>query len=163
MDSDKKLVSWLRDAYAIEQQAETALRKYADASRDYPSLNAKLVEHAAETHKHKEWIESCLKALGQSHSGFESVVGRILGAGQTAASALLGDALLTNAAATYALEHLEVATYTASVAAAEKAGKEDVARICREILKEDSAMASWLLGQLPQLTQRYLGRSEGGH
>jgi ferritin-like metal-binding protein YciE len=60
-----------------------------------------------------------------------------------------GDAL-----ADYASEQFEVACYTALVSAATQLGYEDVAVLCRRNLREDEAMAAWLLQQLPAVVSR---------
>ena len=73
-----------------------------------------------------------------------------------------GDAVLTNLAAAYALEHLEIATLAAIAAAAETIDRRDLADTCRGIVAEDAAMASWLLGFLPDLTKAYLGAPPKG-
>jgi len=161
MDLPEKLVSWLQDAHAIELHVEKSLHNYARKAQPYPELSARINQHIAETQRHATRVEDCLKSLGRSPSGLESLVAKVLGVGQTAASTILGDAVLTSCTAAYALEHLEVSTYTAIIAAAEEAKQADITRTCRQIMAEDAAMASWLLEHLPGLTRKYLDQSGG--
>ena len=47
-------------------------------------------------------------------------------------------------------------------AAAEEAGDQATASLCREILAEEQAMADWLKDHLPHVTQAFLRREEAG-
>ncbi len=156
MDPAKKLVAWLQDAHAVKQHTEKALRRYADLPGGTPKLREYLLAHADETARHRATLEALLQALDSAPSHFGSAVATILGAGQSAASSLLGDPPLTSAAATLALEQLEVATLTAIAAAARVAGENPAATKCRAMAVEDSAFLTWLSDALPDLTRRYL-------
>lgn len=161
MDLPEKLVSWLQDAHAIELHVEKTLHSYDRLAHPYPELSGRIRQHIADTRVHAEKVEKCLKSLGRAPSGFEALVARVLGVGQTAAASLLGDAVLTGCAAAYAMEHLEVATYTGIIAAAKEASQPEIVQACREIMAEDAAMGAWLLEQLPALTRKYLDQSSG--
>jgi len=73
-----------------------------------------------------------------------------------------GDEVVKGAMAGYVFEHFEIASYTALIIAAEEAGEADVARICRENLAEEEAMAEWLREHLPKVTKQFLQREEAG-
>jgi ferritin-like metal-binding protein YciE len=53
-----------------------------------------------------------------------------------------------------ASEQFEVGCYTALVSAATQLGNIDVARLCKQNLEEDRAMAAWVLQQLPAVVSR---------
>ena len=48
-DVQENLLDWLRDAHAMEKQAETMLTKTAERLENYPQLRAKLQAHCEET------------------------------------------------------------------------------------------------------------------
>jgi ferritin-like metal-binding protein YciE len=73
-----------------------------------------------------------------------------------------GDEVVKGAMAGYVFEHLEIASYTALIAAAEECGEAEIARVCRENLAEEKAMADWLQQQLPAVTRAFLKREEAG-
>jgi ferritin-like metal-binding protein YciE len=55
---------------------------------------------------------------------------------------------------------MEIASYTILIKTAEQVGDTETARVCRQILQEEEAMADWLKQNLPQLTEQYLRREE---
>jgi ferritin-like metal-binding protein YciE len=73
-----------------------------------------------------------------------------------------GDEVVKGAMAGYTFEHFEISSYTVLIAAAEAAGDQQTASICREILSEEQAMADWLREHLPNVTRQYLQREETG-
>jgi ferritin-like metal-binding protein YciE len=58
--------------------------------------------------------------------------------------------------ASYAFEAMEIASYTILISAANRVGDKETARICKQILREEKAMAAWLERNLPTLTRQYL-------
>ncbi len=58
--------------------------------------------------------------------------------------------------ADYASEHFEIACYRSLIAAAEEAGKPQVAEVCSEILEDEEAMADWIEEQIPEVTRLVL-------
>lgn len=156
MDFKEKLIRWLRDAHAIERAVEKILEGHVRGAKAYPELVQRLESHLGQTREHAARVEQCLKLLGSGPSGAEGAVGKLLGALQGAASLLLPDPVVTSVAGDYALEHLEISTYTAIVAAAEAAGQEQICSLCRRTIEEEKAMADWLREYLPILSVKYL-------
>lgn len=62
--------------------------------------------------------------------------------------------------ASYTFEHMEIASYTILIAAANSVGEAEIARVCEQNLREEEAMAEWLESNLPQVTQTFLTRAE---
>jgi ferritin-like metal-binding protein YciE len=69
---------------------------------------------------------------------------------------IFGDQLVKNVIADYAMEHFEMACYSALATAAEEAGLSDIARTCREIFGEEAEMADWLEEQIPEAARSHL-------
>jgi len=67
--------------------------------------------------------------------------------------------VVKGAMAGYVFENLEIASYTALIAAAQQAGDATTQAACERIIVQEKAMAAWLLEHLPQLTQAFLVRS----
>ncbi|HZZ56310.1 MAG TPA: DUF892 family protein [Opitutaceae bacterium] len=156
MDLKGKLVHWLRDAHALERAVEKILEGHARAARAYPELAERLLSHLGQTHEHVARVEKGLRLLGSDPSASETAAGRILGSLQSAASLALPDPVVTSVAGDYALEHLEISTYTAIVAAAEAADQEEIAELSRRTIAEEKEMADWLREYLPLLSVKYL-------
>ena len=60
----------------------------------------------------------------------------------------------------YAMEHFEIACYTALAAAAEQAGFSQVSETCRRIIPDEERMAQSLIQALPGEVVDYLFEAE---
>ncbi len=47
--ADKHLMDWLRDAHAMEEQAETMLNSMLSRVENYPELHQRIQQHIKET------------------------------------------------------------------------------------------------------------------
>ncbi|UYG04760.1 ferritin-like domain-containing protein [Halomonas sp. LR3S48] len=158
--SPKHLEDWLRDAHAMEKQAEKMLESQASRLEHYPQLKARIEQHLIETRGQAEKIEQCLSLLGTDLSAVKDLGGKLAAFGQGMAGMMASDEVVKGSLASYAFEHFEIASYKALIQAAEKVGKPEIARICEAILKEEEAMAEWLSQHLDDTTRQFLERSE---
>lgn len=158
----ERLAQWLRDAHAMEQQAETMLSAQASRLDSYPELRRRIEQHLEETKRQAARIQSCLKQMGTDTSATKDLAGKFTATMQGMGGMFAGDEVIKGAMAGYVFEHMEIASYTSLISAAEAAGETEVARVCRENLSEEKAMADWLLGHLPSVTQTFLRREESG-
>lgn len=154
----KNYIDWLRDAHAMEQQAEQMLKAQASRIEHYPDLEARITQHIQETQGQRELLESCFERLGEKPSAVKDVMGRLAAFGQAVGGSVASDEIVKGAMAGYVFEQLEIATYTTLIAAAEAAGDPETARVCRGILKQEEEMAQWLLEHLPMVAQQFLAR-----
>jgi ferritin-like metal-binding protein YciE len=156
MDEKQQIVTWLRDAHAMEQSLEQVLVRHIAAARDLLEVQARLEQHLEETQRHRDLVAECLELLDAKPSTVKSAAGGFMGAMQGMSTGIFQDELVKNALADYAMEHFEIACYSSIIAAAEDAGLERVAQICSEILRDEVAMANWLEEQIPALTRLFL-------
>ncbi|MDP9196327.1 MAG: ferritin-like domain-containing protein [Pseudomonadota bacterium] len=158
----QNLVHWLRDAYAMEHQAIEMMERQADRIKNYPELKERISRHVQETKNQAERLEQCLKRLGEDTSVFKTTMGKMVGFAQAMSGLFVSDEIVKGSVAGYVFEHYEIGNYKVLIAAAQKAGEEEIARICGEILKEEEEMARWLEKHLPLVVQQFLGRDEAG-
>lgn len=156
----ENLLDWLRDAHAMEQQAEKMLKAQSERLENYPQLKARIEEHIEETLGQQQLIDECLTRLGGSASTLKDVGGKLMAFGQAVGGSLMSDEVIKGAMAGYVFENMEVASYTVLIAAAKAAGDAETQAACEKILPQEVAMAQWLLEHLPELTQAFLQRSE---
>lgn len=154
------LLDWLRDAHAMEQQAEQMLTAQAKRLEHYPDLKARIEQHIEETKGQQKALEDCITRLGGSASTFKDIAGKIMAFGQAVGGMAMSDEVVKGAMAGYAFENVEIATYVVLIAAAHAADDTETATACIAILKQEQAMAAWLLEHLPQITKAFLSRSE---
>lgn len=156
----ENLLDWLRDAHAMEQQAEKMLKAQSERLENYPQLKARIDEHIEEILGQQQLIDECLTRLGGSASTLKDVGGKLMAFGQAVGGSLMSDEVIKGAMAGYVFENMEVASYTVLIAAAKAAGDAETQAACEKILPQEVAMAQWLLAHLPELTQAFLQRSE---
>jgi len=163
MAHKETVLTWLKDAYAMEQGIAQALEKHADDARDYPEIQLRLNQHLETTRRHIELVGSCIERLGDSPSAIKSGLANIIGWFQGVSTSLAQDELVKNALADYAAEHFEIASYTSLVAAAMSVGDEETARVCEQILLDEEGMAQWFRTQIPLITQDFLIQKAAEH
>jgi ferritin-like metal-binding protein YciE len=148
-DPEERLLAWLEDAYAMELAQLPILQNHADDARRLPEVRKRDLKHLEETRQHVKDVRRCIERLGAEPSASKQAIGRITGAMTSMASEPFDDEVVKNFLTDYATEHFEIACYRSLIEAAEEADYPDIARVCREILEEEEAMAAWLEDKLP--------------
>ena len=156
---DDNLNDWLRDAHAMEEQADKMLNAQADRLEHYPELRARIVQHIEETRWQRSVLDEILARRDISNSVVKDMGAKLMAFGQAVGGMTVSDEVVKGAMAGYVFENLEIATYTSLIAAAKAAGDSATAASCEQILAQEKAMAAWLLEHLPQVTQAFLTRS----
>jgi ferritin-like metal-binding protein YciE len=159
-DSKERLAQWLRDAHAMEEQAETMLSGQIERLENYPELRDRMRVHLEETRQQAERLEQCLDRMGEGSSTLKDAGGKLIAIGQSISGIFAGDEVMKGSLASYTFEHMEIASYKMLIAAAGEVGDADVQRVCEENLREEVAMADWLENKLGTVTTEFLRRDE---
>ena len=154
--SHEQIITWLRDAHAMERSMASVLERHLKDAQDYPATREQLEKHLNETRAHAQRLEDALETLGATPSVAKDLAAGFMGTLQAMGTGALRDEPVKNALAEYAMEHLEIAIYSSLIAAAEDAGLVDLSHTCSDILREETAMALWLEDQIPRITRHYL-------
>ncbi|MEZ2299309.1 ferritin-like domain-containing protein [Variovorax sp. RCC_210] len=158
MTAEENLMDWLRDAHAMEEQAEKMLSATADRLKNYPVLKERILAHLDQTRQQGRQVRECIVRRGGSPSTVKDVAARITATAQGLSGMFVADEVVKAALSSYTFEHMEIASYRILIAAAREVGDEATQRTCEAILVEEEAMAAWLLEQLPAITQQFLQR-----
>ena len=150
------LRTWLKDAYAMEQAIVEILERQQNQFDAMPEAQLKIQEHLDLTRTHAERVRSCVEQLGDDVSHVKSGIANVLGAVQGMSTVMANDKTVKDAMADYAVEHFEIASYMAIMAAARELGQEDIAMICERIIREELEMADWLRQQLPMVVRQHI-------
>lgn len=150
------LVSWLRDAHAMERASVDTLDRLAERLARFPELAAQFREHWRVSLGQVENIEKCLRKLGSDTSTFKDLATRFIGVAQAYAVAMVPDEMVKDCLAAYAYRNFEIAAYLSLGAAALVLEEPDVARMCEEHLQQEREMAGWLEKRIPQVTVEFL-------
>ena len=162
MAPEQELLAWLRDAHAMEMQALQMLENQERRIEHYPELGSRIRQHAEETRRQAELLESCIERRGERTSGLKDAAGQFIGSMQALSGLVMSDEVMKGAIASYTFEHYEIACYRVLIASAEQVGDTETRRVCEQILREEEAMADWLGAHLPEVTRQYLQRSATG-
>ncbi|MFT3781667.1 MAG: DUF892 family protein [Nibricoccus sp.] len=156
MKNNKQLIAWLNDAYAMERSLAKVLENHANDAKDYPLIKEKDEEHLEQTRRHASLVEECLALLNEKPSAMKGAMGSTMGTVQGAMSGMFNDEIVKNLLSDYSAEHMEIASYTALIAAADELGHTGISDICAEILEEEEEMADWLLEQIPEHIRSFI-------
>lgn len=159
-DAREHLLDWLRDAHAMEQQAEQMLKAQAARIEHYPELKARIEQHIEETLGQQALLEGCITRLGSSPSMLKDTMGKVAAMGQAIGGMVASDEIVKGSMAGYVFEHMEIASYRTLIAAAEALGDQETRAACERILVEEEAMARWLQDHLPDVTRQFLERAD---
>jgi len=154
----ERLLMWLKDAYAMEQEAETMLKAMAGRLKHYPELRGRIEAHVGETQQQSSRLKGCIEQLDGSVPVARGMLADAMAAMHAAGNSMMSDEVAKGIGISYAFEHMEIASYRALVIAARAAGREDIATVCSQILEEEEAMAKWLLGHHESVIAAFLAR-----
>jgi len=156
MAHNELVIAWLNDAHAMELGIAQVLERHIEEAKDHPAMHAGLQRHLEQTRRHAELVKSCVERMGGETSGLKTGMASVMGAVQGMTTKLAKDELIKNTLHDYGTEHFEIACYTSLIAAAENLGDQETAQVCREILRDDQAMADFLFQQIPLATVEIL-------
>jgi ferritin-like metal-binding protein YciE len=154
-ERDAKLVQYLSEAYGKERELEAALQAHIAMTAKGP-YKKRLQQHLKETKSHAKAVERRIKKLGGGKQTLQGASGKLTAVAKAPLHAIRGDGeaekMLKNAKTEYFNEHEEIATYLAIETLAGKVRDSDTAKLAREIRREEERMATFLQGQIKQLT-----------
>ena len=150
----------LRDAHAMEKQAESMLESMAGRIDNYPDLRARIEQHVNETKRQITVLEEILDRNEISRSVIKDSMSKMAALGQSIGGMFPSDEIVKGSISGYVFEQFEIACYTSLLAAAEKAGDTASIPAIEAILAEEREMADWLIKHIPQTTEQFLLRSD---
>jgi ferritin-like metal-binding protein YciE len=154
------LITGLRNAHAMERQAQELMERQSERTGEYPQVQARLKQHLKETEQQVTRLEDCLRQCGETESTFKDTV-LSLGANLAAmAHAFAGDEILKNTFANNGFEHYEIAAYKSLLALCKRAGVDGISTSLQQSLREEEEMAKWIDSHIEDVTLQYLGKEE---
>jgi len=149
-------ITGLRNAHALEAQADQLLSRQVERIENYPAMRQRLQTHIEETRRQSQRLEQILQAHGTSESTLKDLATGFMGNMAAMAHAPMQDEILKNSFANYAFEHFEIASYRALIEMAQMAGDQQAVPLLQESLKEEIAMAEWAGQNLPEVVRTYV-------
>ena len=151
---------WLRDAHAMEKQAESMLESMASRIDNYPELRSRIERHLSETKNQITLLEKILDRNDITRSVLKDSMSKMAAFGQSIGGMFPKDEIVKGSISGYVFEQFEIACYTTLVAAAKRAGDTASVPVLESILSEELEMADWLIHHIPQTTEQFLLRSD---
>ncbi|MBI3494807.1 DUF892 family protein [Candidatus Saccharibacteria bacterium] len=88
------LVSWLNDAYAMEQAQIKMLNRFINDFDDYPLIQEVLTDHLEETKAQANSIKECVENMDENVSTTKSILGNMMGTLQGASTSAYEDEIV---------------------------------------------------------------------
>jgi ferritin-like metal-binding protein YciE len=133
---------YLEDAIAAENSFESQLRAFAKEG-DNEAVKAMFEQHADETRRQHEMLTARLKDLGESPSGFKSMLAHMFGMAPKSAS--LGheeeERTVQNLMIAFAVENSEIGMYECLATVAAAAGDSTTESLARRIQQQEKDTA----------------------
>lgn len=155
-------ITGLQNAHAVENQALALIDRQLDRLARYPEVIGRLRRHRIETEAQIERLDEILATLNARGSGWKDMALGFLGNMAALSNVLAADEVLKDQMVNYAFENFEIASYRCLIALAEAGDFAAATPLLRETLREEEAMAAWVLDSLPQLTLQYVGLRNTG-
>lgn len=159
MDTRDTVVSWLKDAHAMEAAAVSSLERNIDRFKGYPTVQQKFREDLQQSKQHLQEIDQCLDRMGADRSMLKDMAMKFSGVMQPYVGAMSDDEVVKHLLAAQAYENFEVASYRSLAAAAEHIGEPQIKDMAERSLHQKKMMSEWIEQQLPTVTRQYLSRA----
>jgi ferritin-like metal-binding protein YciE len=159
-DLQEQLVTYLRDAHAMEMQSIDMLEKAVEIAGDL-QLAQLYRGHLNDTRDHERYIKQRLEALGESTSTVKNLAGKAGAIGIGMLAQAMPDTPAKLAAVAFAYENFEVAAYRMLRKAAEEADDSETVSMCDRILPSEQQAAAVIEENLDLAVQRSLEKTAG--
>ena len=155
--AQEQLVKHLVNAHAMEEQSLALLDKGASIAED-EEISRIYRAHHMQTKEHIEHIQKRLEAHGESPSKVKDAALKASALGVGGLAAASPNTPVTLAAAAYAYESLEVASYRMLRSLAERAGDTETVAAVERILEQEEAAVELVGGTFDRVLDLSLGQ-----
>ena len=156
-------VTGLRNAHALETEAEQIIKRQLERLTDYPQMVAMLRTHLQETERQKERLDQILGSMSESTSTLKEGAMTVMGNLAALAHAPADDEVLKNTFADLAFENYEIAAYKSLITMAQSCGAANAQGLLQQSLQEEQRMAQWIDDHVEEITRQYMMRRAGSH
>jgi ferritin-like metal-binding protein YciE len=151
--AENRLTEWLRDAQAMEKQAEAMLDALAEGIEHYPDVKAQIERHLQEAREQVSALQGYVEQFGEGAQTWKESARQCAVMGQGLSGVFLGGKFVKRAIT-------EISCYNILIAAAASLGDDETRAVCEGILCQEEAMLNWLKNYLASATAQYLDPEE---
>jgi ferritin-like metal-binding protein YciE len=157
-DTRETVVSWLRDAHAMEAAAVDNIEKNIDRFEEYPTVQQVFREDLEVSRRNSKELETVLDRLGADRSTLKDMGMKFASSIQPLVAGAASDDVIKHMLAAQAYKHFEVASFRSLSTAAETIGDSQIKDLCDRSVEEKKRLAARFEENLPQVTREYLAR-----
>ena len=150
------ICDWLRDAHAMEQQAEKLFSGQSERLKDYVELSTKLKDELTYVTANQILLAGLIKKLGSSTSIIKDSVAKFVAFEQNMRGALMSDEPVKGILALHTFTQMAVGSYKILVSAADEGGESDIKATCETLLASSQRRADWIERELDKVTRSFL-------
>jgi len=155
-DCNENICDWLRDAHAMEEQAEKLFSGQADRLKSYTGLRAKLGREVKYIMENQALLSTRMEQLGSSSSAIKDIAGKFIAGAQNILGMPMSDEPVKGILALHTFTQMAIGSYKILIAAAQAVNDYETSRICNLILNQTEGRAAWIEEQLQEVTKTFL-------
>lgn len=158
-DSRKEnFLTWLRDAHALEEQAEQLFEGQAARYADYPNIQVSLSAEINHSKHFQKLLAEKINLLGGSTSIVKDTVGKLVASAQIVMGMAAADEPVKGVLALHTFTQFEIGSFKILKAAASAEIQDEILLLSESIITHLEARAAWLEQELDHVTRKYLLR-----
>lgn len=154
--SNEHICDWLRDAHAMEEQAEKLFSGQAERLKKHEALSRKLKDEVTYIQANQMLLTEKIKSLGGSTSAVKDSLGKVIAAAQNISGTVVSDEPVKGILALHTFTQMAIGSYKVLVAACDAVGEAEVKKTCETILASVEKRASWIDDELDAVTRTFL-------
>ncbi len=150
------LRDWLRDAHALEEQAEQLFSGQASRLKIRQELQSKMDNELSRIKQSQDMLQQCIRRLGGQKSLVKDAFGKVAAGAHNVTGVALQDEPVKGILAVHNFTHMAIGAYKVLIAAAEAVGDLETLRVCGTILADTQARALWIETEMREVTRCFL-------
>lgn len=150
------LLNWLRDAHAMEQQAEELFSAHAKRFHAYQVISRLCEQEAHRSRNHQATISIRLQQLASDVSLVKNLAGKLMGVGLNNVGLAPRDTPVKAILQIHSFNQRGIGAYRVLLTATDALGDRETQRICQGILEQYKRRNWWLDKYLQQVTEYFI-------
>ena len=146
---------WLRDAHALEEQADQLFTEQVQSFKDSEVLSEKLKAELVSITENKIILSIRIQQLGSGTSVIKDIAAKIIAKAKNI-YAMANQDPVKRALTLHAITYMTIGICRVIIAAAAVAGDNETRRLCEQILNNLCSRARWIESAIADVTKLFL-------
>lgn len=154
----KNIRVWLRDAHAMEEQAEQLFSGQANRLKGYLSSYENMEFEISCIKKHQIMLSIRIQQLGSAPSMIKNTAARMFAETKNITASIMNDEPVTVMFRLHISTQTAIGLYKILIVAAEAVNDQETKQVCLNILEQTEARADWITVELARVTKNFLSK-----